>query len=462
MSNVQATAAGQERLSWSTRISYGLGDTAQNVAWGAMGIMTFFYTDYAGIDPAIVGLVMLISRCFDGVSDVIMGFIVEKTHSKWGKSRPWILWMSVPFAISIVLIYTVPQTTPLLQFAYIFVTYNFCTTICYTALNLPYGSLSAMMTRISKERDMLSITRMCLSPWGRMISVSGTLPLVKMFGDNQMAWVEVMSLWAVGAMLLLLLCFSQCKETVVIEARKQTEKIPMRKSVEALLYNKYFWSALTIWMMQNVIFTITGTVLPYYCKYVFLDDSLYELLYLVETVVTIFVMMAFSPKLLQRFGKRNMSLGGVIICLIGHLIFLLNPLDFNWLVFSCIIRGIGFAPVQSVIFGFLGDVVEYSQWKFHIREEGLVFSGGSVGCKLGAGLASAILTGLLSLAGYISSSSGSVVQPQSAVDMVVRVYEFAPVFVWVVLIVVLALYNLDKMYPQIMKELVAREAKGEL
>ena len=115
---------------------------------------------------------MLISRCFDGFSDVIMGFIVERTNSKWGKSRPWILWMSVPFAISIVLIYTVPHGSSAMQFAYLFVTYNLCTTVCYTALNLPYGSLSAMMTRSSKERDMLSITRMCLSPWGRILSVS--------------------------------------------------------------------------------------------------------------------------------------------------------------------------------------------------------------------------------------------------------------------------------------------------
>ena len=112
MSNTET--AGQ--LSWKTRIAYGLGDTAQNVVWGAMGILTFFYTDYAGIDPAIVGLVMLLSRCFDGFSDVIMGFVVEKTHSKLGKSRPWILWMSIPFAVSIILIYTVPQTTSALQF----------------------------------------------------------------------------------------------------------------------------------------------------------------------------------------------------------------------------------------------------------------------------------------------------------------------------------------------------------
>lgn len=150
----------RDKISWGTRIAYGLGDTAQNIVWGAMSILTFFYTDYAGIDPAMVGLVMLLSRSFDGFSDIIMDFFVERTNSKWGKSRPWVLWTSLPFALSIVLIYTVPQGSETMQFAYLFLSYNFCTTVCYTALNLPYGSLSTMMTRSSYERDMLSIVRM--------------------------------------------------------------------------------------------------------------------------------------------------------------------------------------------------------------------------------------------------------------------------------------------------------------
>ena len=446
MNNAQASSG---KLSWTTRVAYGLGDTAQNVVWGAMSILTFFYTDYAGIDASVVGLVMLLSRCFDGVSDVIMGFLVEKTNSKWGKSRPWILWTSLPFAISIVLIYTVPQTTSALQFAYIFVTYNLCTTVCYTALNLPYGSLSAMMTRISKERDMLSIFRMALSPLGKILAVSATLPLIKVFGDNQLAWVKVMSIWAV-------------KETVVLEKTQKTEKIPARQALRFLALNKYFWIAMTIWTMQNVIACITGIILPYYCKYIFFDDSLYGLLYLVETIVMIAVILLVCPTLLRKYGKRNMSLVGIILALIGHLIYLINPMDFNWVVASCVIRGIFFAPLCSVIFGFFGDCIEYSQWKFHVRQEGLIFSGGSVGTKIGSGVTSAALTGLLSYAGYVSSASGLITQPQSAIDMIVSLYMYGPILVWIVLIIVLLAYNLDKIYPQIMKDLAKREAEGKL
>jgi GPH family glycoside/pentoside/hexuronide:cation symporter len=106
--------------------------------------------------------------------------------------------------------------------------------------------------------------------------------------------------------------------------------------------------------------------------------------------------------------------------------------------------------------------VEYGQWKFHMRQEGLIFSGGSVGTKVGSGLTSAVLTGLMSYAGYVSSTTASAIQPESAIQMIIDLYEIGPIFVWVAIIIVLALYRLDKLYPQIMKDLVAREAKGEL
>jgi GPH family glycoside/pentoside/hexuronide:cation symporter len=115
-----------------------------------------------------------------------------------------------------------------------------------------------------------------------------------------------------------------------------------------------------------------------------------------------------------------------------------------------------------VIFGFLGDVVEYGQWKFHLRQEGLIFSGGSVGTKVGSGLTSAVLTGLMSYSGYVASTTASAVQPQSAINMIVELYKFGPLFVWLVLILILWLYKLDKIYPKIMQELAAREAAGQM
>ncbi len=451
------------KLSMGIKLSYASGDVACNVVFGMVGtLLTLFYTDYVGINPATVGMVMLLSRLFDGVSDLIMGVIVERTNSKWGKSRPWILWMSVPFALSAVLLFTVPNTTGVLQFVYLFVTYNFCTTVCYTAINLPYGSLSAMMTRVSSERDMLSVVRMGLSPIGKIIAATCTLPIVKLFGDDQAAWIKTMSIWAVLALILLLVCFFRCEETVKIEAKQKAPKVPLGKSFSALFKNQYFWAVLVLWMVQSVSFGISGTILPYYCKYIFGNDTwMYSALFLTETLTLVAGIFACTP-LIKKFGKRNIALAGSLIALAGQLIFFFNPYSFAWMVMSCLTRAVGLAPLNAVVFGMVGDVVEFGQWKTHIRQESLVFAGGSIGTKVGAGLASATMTGLLSAAGYISTSAGSAAQPDSALNMIVNIYKFGPVLIALVAFITLALYKLDKAYPSIMKELIERESRGEL
>lgn len=358
---------------------------------------------------------------FDGVSDAVMGLIVERTKSKWGKSRPWILWMSVPFAVSAVLLFAVPHTTAMVQAIYIFVTYNLINTVCYTAINLPYSSLSAMMTRISSERDMLSVVRMGLSPFGRILAVTCTMPVVKLFGNDQAAWIKTMAIWASIALILLLICFWKCEEKVVIEAKEKQEKIPLKRSLKALVTNQYFGAVVILWTMQNGIYCVTGTILPYYCKYIFHNDTwMYSALYLTETLIIVAATF-FSPILLRKYGKRNMSLAGACLVLAGQLIFCLNPTNFGFMVFSCVIRGIGLAPLNSIVFGFLGDVVEYGQWKTHLRQESLIFAGSSVGMKVGAGLTSAVITGLLFFAGYISSTSGAVEQPGSAIQMIINI-----------------------------------------
>ena len=214
--------------------------------------------------------------------------------------------------------------------------------------------------------------------------------------------------------------------------------------------------------MQNGLFTFTGTILPYYCRYIFNDDTwLYSTLYLVETLVLVAGTFC-SPMLLKKFGKRNMSLAGAILAFVGQLVFFLNPYSVEWLFFSCIVRAIGLAPFNSVVFGMLGDAVEYGQWKTHVRQESMVFAGGSVGSKIGAGLTSFAITSLLGMAGFISSTTGGTVQPDSALNMIVDVYKFGPLVIWAVIIVVLALYQLDKNYDKIMQDLAAREARGEL
>lgn len=302
----------------------------------------------------------------------------------------------------------------MVQSVYIFVTYNFCTTVCYTAINLPYGSLSVMMIRVSSERDMLSVVRMGLSPLGKIIAVTCTTLLVKLFGDDQAAWVKTMMVWAVIALILLLICFINCKETVVIAGKEKAEKVPVGKGLKLLVTNKYFWAVLLLWIFQSVSFSVSGTILPYYCKYIFKNDTwLYSVLYLAEILT-------------------------MVVC-----------------IFLC-------APLNAVVFGMSGDVVEFGQWKTHVRQKSLIFAVASIGTKVGAGVASAAMTGRMSFAGYISTSSGMATQPQSALNMIIQIYKIGPLIVAGGVLIVLLFYKLDKKYADIMKELIDREARGEL
>ena len=129
---------------------------------------------------------------------------------------------------------------------------------------------------------------------------------------------------------------------------------------------------------------------------------------------------------------------------------------------SCVARAVGLAPLNAGVFGMIGDVVEFGQWKTHIRQESLIFAGGSIGTKVGAGVASAAMTGLLSLSGYISSAAGAVTQPGSALNMIINIYKVGPVIVAALAVITLSFYKLDKQYDSIMKELIDREARGEL
>ena len=449
-------------LKVGTRVAYGFGDTACNIVFGMIStLLTLFYTDYAGVPVATVGLVMLLSRIFDGTSDIIMGFIVNRTNSKWGKARPWILWMSIPYCISAIALFTVPQTSASLQFWYIFITYNLCTTVCYTAINVPYGTLSTMMTRDSHERDLLSVFRMSMAPIGRIIAVTLTMPVVKLFGDDKAAWMKAMSIWVVLAFIMLVICFVRCKETVHQEHIKRP-KVPIGKNIKALLSNQYFWSTLILWTVTCVHGTIVGTSLPYYCKYIFGNDEwMYSVLYFSEAGALVIGAM-LCPLLLRKFGKRNLSLVGAIIAVAAHMLLLLNPLSFQWALGTSILRALGEAPLTALVFGMMGDVIEFGQWKTHIRQEALIFGGGSLGFKLGTGVASAVITSLLNNAGYLSSTVGGVAQPDSAVAMIKNIYLWGPTLVWIVAVIVLVMYQLDKKYPQIMEELGKREARGEM
>jgi GPH family glycoside/pentoside/hexuronide:cation symporter len=464
MTNSGDTKTFNVKLSIREKVSYGLGDTACNIIFSlTTTLLTLFYTDYAGINPAVIGIIVLISRIFDGGSDIVMGFITEKTKSKYGKARPWVLWMAVPYAVSGIALFLVPAgATEAVKAIYVFVTYNLVTTIVYTALNLPYGTLAAMMTRDQNERAVTNVLRMILALLGRILATSFTLPLVGLLGGTQRSWVIVSAVFCVIAMVLLFICFTNTKERVQIPAARG-KKVSAKEGLAALVHNIYWLKSLSLWGILTIYATVNGIVLPYYCKYILGNQNYTGTVYAVEQACMI-VGIIVLPILIPRFGKRNLALFGSLIAIAGQFLFMLNTRSYQFAVVASAVKGLGQAPLFGVIFSFIADAVEYGQWKTHVRHEGMIFSAASVGSKVGAGLSSAAVGGILAVSGYIASdgSEGIVHQTPGALSAISGIFVWAPIIIWGAAIAVLYFYKLDKLYPSIMRELEKREAKGEL
>lgn len=455
----------EKPITLKTYISYGLGDTGDNICFSAIGsLLTLFYTDYIGISPATVALIMLISRFFDGISDFICGVVMERTNTRWGKCRPWVLWTALPFSIGVVACFTVPKGSEMMQAVYVFIAYNFLNTFAYTFSNLAQTTMNSLMTRDLAQREKLSTWRVGLAPIGHILASGCTLPMVYAFGDNQRAWVIVMGIWAVYALVVHLICFFNCEEQVHIDAKGKGEKIPLGESVKALIANKYWWWALFFWTFWASTFGVNGTTMSYYTKYVLDNASLYSGLFITEKVVWGFGMLVLVPAIRRKgVGLVKLFVASFILGIVGQMILLVAPTSITANYVTVILRGLCMAPSSALFLGaMLANVVEYGQWKTHIRQESMVSSASSVGMKIGGGVITAVMTGLLDLSGYISSTVGGTIQPDSAITMIQNLYVWFPTAIFAVLAILSCFYRLESKLPAIMAELKLREERGEL
>lgn len=461
MNNVSEVVKSKEDHSVSLRekICYGLGDSACNVVYGLCStLLTFFYTDYVGVSAAVVGIIFLITRLFDGVSDIIMGFITDRTKSKYGKARPWILWMSVPYAVTFVLLFFVPaNASVMVQAIYIFVTYNLVNTVVYTALNLPYSTMASLITRDQKSRTSTQAIRIFCGPMGKMVVTISTIPLVQAFGNTQRSWIIVSCIFAVAALILLLVCFFNIEERVVIEAA-QSQKISVGQNLKALFSNQYWAICLGLWGFMVMMSTVSGTITTYYCKYLLGNEALYSPIYAAELIAQS-VLVLIVPHFVLRFGKRNLTLGGILLVVVAQLVWMSNPLSVPVAMVSAVIRGLGVAPLWACVFPMIADCAEFGQWKTHVRQDGMIFSAASVGSKLGGGLASAGIGLLMSSVGYNGLAA---VQSAEALAMIQAICMYAPIVFSAIIVVLCLMYKLDKLYPQVIADLKKRDEQGIL
>lgn len=444
----------------SEKLAYCFGDPALTLMYTmTTTLLIYFYTNVVGISAGAVGMIMLVSRVFDGVSDVAMGTIIDRTHSKYGKARIWILRLAVPYALAAVLLFTMPNLGPTGKIAYAFVTYNIMNTVVYTAISQPFHALGSLMSRDRTERDVICNIRMILSITASMIITAFTLPIINkvaaIINNEQAAWIIVTVVYAFISVFVLLNTYMTCTERVQA-AQKVKENIPFFTALKATVTNPYFLIALGLMLFYTVYQIIIGTDLTYYCQYVLNNVDLVMPLSAAEKIATI-VGIALLPKILPRFGKRNLICAGCILGLAGQLVFLLNITSVPLGIATCIMRGIGIAPFYGVQYSLPSDAIEYGEWKTGLRIEGLMFSSMSMGQKAGSGFTSAIMGAILSMAAFDGLKATAAEQTVEAIEAIKMFYLYVPIALWVIMFLIATCYRLDKKYDQIMSDLIKRD-----
>lgn len=438
------------------RFSYGCGDFGCNIIYTAMSaFLLFYYTDYAGVNAFAVGTIMMVSRFFDGISDVIMGVIVDRTRSKYGKARPWLLRMCVPFALSGILLFSVPTSwASAPKLVYVFITYNLVSTVIYTAINVPYSALNALMTQDPYERSVLSIFRNLLATAGTLTINTFTLPLVEYFGNNTSAWTKTFCVFGLLAVAAFLINFFGTKERVrsVASESGKAEAVPFKVGIKALFQNKYWIMMTGTLALFFLMYSVNGGATVYYAKDILGDRNLVGTINGILNVVQIAAMF-FIAMLVKKFGKRNVFALGMLLNILGMAVLNFSGGAISLIAVSSAIRGVGNACGGATMWAMVSDTIDYGEWKTGVRTEGLVNSACSFGYKIGNGIGSALLGLILEVGGYVGEAAA---QSASALASIKVCFVWIPVAVYLIGLVTMRFYHLDREFDGIIEDLKNR------
>lgn len=447
-------AHASEKVTVKERLAYGCGDFSSNIMYSAMAaFLMFYYTDYVGVSAAVVGTIMLFSRLFDGVSDLIMGVIIDRTKSPFGKARIWILRLVIPYAIGTVLLFAVPSTwSETAKYIYIFFSYNLAFTVLFTGINLPYATLTALMTQDQYERSVLSIFRMILATCGTLFIKTCTLPVVRFFGDDARAWTYTFVVFGALEIITFMITFLFTRERVNASEDDKRLDVPILLGFKALVKNKYWFMATLNLILIFIAQGINGSSEVYYTKEILGNSNLVGT-FSVALQATQIVCMLFIARFVKKYGKRNVLIAGAAIMIVGYGIMGIGAESLPVLIAGCMLRGVGNAGISACMFAMVTDTIEYGEWKTGIRTEGLINSAASFGQKIGNGLSNVVMGAILAVGGYVGTAA---VQSASAITAIKVSYIYVPIVLTVVQIIVLMFYQLDKEYDSILEDIKKR------
>lgn len=442
----------REMLSLGRKIGYGVGDFGANYCWSFVAaFIMIYFTNVLGISAAVVGTIMMLSKILDGISDVFMGRIIDRTKSKMGKARFWLFISSFPLAVSVFLLFNIPAGfTENTKYIYIFIIYTLMGAVFYTMNNIAYSTLTALITKNQKERVTLGSYRFIFALTALILISSYTMGLVERFGGGQAGWRTVSLIYSVICFIGLMVPVVAVRELPESELTEQHENVPVQgeeaekekggfwKDFALLMRNKYFIMVLIYYLSYYLFNGIFAGLGIYFSTYCLGNAGLLGIITVASRIPTI-IMLLFVPKLSEQFGVRRTALAGACVAFGGTLLSYLGGSTggFTLLLAGMVIKAFGSAPMTGSLNALIAATDDYSQLKFGKRMTGTIYSCSSIGIKVGTGLGTAACGFLLDLGGFDGLAK---VQSSTAVNVIHQGYLLS--FVFLTVIAVITLYFL--------------------
>ncbi len=491
-----------QKVSLTEKIGYGLGDCSANLVFQMMMIyQTKFYTDIFGLEGAIAGTVMLVARIVDAFVDPTVGILSDRTNTRWGKYRPWVLWTALPFMVFYVLAFYNPGIEDKgLVALYATISYTLLMTM-YSFNNTPYSSLGGVMSADIKERTSITSIRFIFSTIAQFVVQGLTLPLVSKFSDNgdkAHGWLCTILLFAVIGLFFLVIVFFSTKERITPPA---SQKNDTRQDIKDVLSSLPWRSMFVLTLFVFITLAMWGSAMNYYFEnyvdagalYAFLDklglvateaqdsigyiilnafglivsspDRAYEVGFgvfnMLGALVQFFGVILLSEYLANKYGKKQTFIVCLTLTAIFTAMFYFPAKDNIELMFVLnFLKSLAYAPTVPLLWAMIADVADHSEYIHFRRATGFVFAGVVFALKAGLGVGGAILGFLLSGFGYISGTGVS--QSDSAIHGILLSSSLIPAATFFIGVIALLFYPITKKYNEKMQaELAERRSKND-
>ena len=439
------------------KIGYGLGDMASSMFWKIFSYyLPFFYSNVFGLSLLDAGILVMITRLWDAVSDPMMGVVADRTHTRMGKYRPYLLWFALPFAVCGVLLFTTPDTSYAGKLIWAYITYILMMTV-YTGINVPYGAMLGVITDNPTQKTVFSSYRMLFAYAGSFIALAAWQPMCDFFTNTlglteSASWQGSMIVIAVVCLALFLLCFAMTREVV-----KTKSVVSVGSDFKSLLKNRPWWILIGAALSFNMFNTVRGASVAYFFADVIGADAnmwlfglsvvFYSGLFLSVGEVANMAGVALAVPVVGRMGKKNAFMAVNALLVVFSILFFflpVSPFGFFLMLLCQVVISILTGIMSPLVWSMYADVADYSEHRFHTASTGLIFSSSSMAQKFGGAIGGAAVLWLLDACGYVTAGGGAAaLQPQSAINCLWILMTFIPAGVAVVAIIAAWIYPLD-------------------